>query len=135
MKHFKPRGSGHNNRVRYVYHSAETGKMVKISISHRDGGMNYFSGGTEKRGIEVSVATVEISERTAGSFVETSRPMEDGNARYLIAETPRYNKAKLERIASAMDAELPTLAKTWEDDLTAGRNLLVEIANKAGAQV
>lgn len=34
MKHFfKPRGSGHNNRVRYVYRSVETGKIVKISLS------------------------------------------------------------------------------------------------------
>lgn len=132
MQNLKQRTSRHDKRERYVYYPRTSGRMAKVEIHHRDGGMNYFSGGTEKRGIEVSVSVVEIgASGNSGCMVESYSPMADCNARFLVTETARYNKGKLERIAAAMDADMPKLAETWEQDTGAGKRMLVEIAERA----
>lgn len=117
MDNFKARGSMHDKRLRYNYHPAENGRMVKLTISHRDGGRNYFSGAVEARGIEMSITTVSIADSgVSGVRVETSTPMDDCNGRVLLAELPRYSAKKLEQMVELFDEHAPEISALWPVD-------------------
>lgn len=128
MTNFKPRGSLHDKRLRYQYYPAESGLMVKLSIHHRDGGRNYFSGAVEARGIEMSITTVECSSTGNGVTVESSRPMEDGNGRVLLAEMARYSDKKLREMVERFDARAPEISATWSVDRAATIEMIRAIA-------
>lgn len=122
MINFKPRGSMHDKRIRYQYYPAERGTMVKLTIAHRDGGRNYFSGANEKRGIEISLSTIEVSESgTSGVTMESYNPMDEGNGRLLLLEMPRYSAKKLEQIVELFDEKAPEISALWSID----RNLTI----------
>lgn len=117
MTNFKPRGSMRDNRVRYQYYPVESGRMVKLTISHRDGGMNYFSGASEARGIEMSLSTIEVSESgTSGIKMETMTPMDDSNGRILLLELARYSAKKLEQMVELFDEHAPEISTLWSID-------------------
>jgi len=116
MNNFKPRGSMHDKRLRYHYYPAASGLMVKLSIHHRDGGRNYFSGANEARGIEMSISTIEVSQSSPGIMMESSKPMEDGNGRILLAEMPRYSAKKLEQTVELFDRHAPEISALWSVD-------------------
>lgn len=120
MTNFKPRGSMHDKRIRYQYYPAESGMMVKLSIHHRDGGRNYFSGAVEARGIEMTITTIELgASGTPGVTVESSRPMEDGNGRVLLEETARYSDKKIKAMVERFDAHAPEISAMWSIDRAA----------------
>jgi len=116
MTNFKPRGSMHDKRLRYQYYPAKSGQMVKLSIHHRDGGRNYFSGANEARGIEMSISTIEVSESSNGVYMESSTPMDDSNGRILLLEMPRYSAKKLEQTVDLFDAHAPEISALWATD-------------------
>lgn len=116
MTNFKPRGSMHDKRLRYQYYPAKSGRMVKLSIHHRDGGRNYFSGANEARGIEMSISTIEVSESSNGVYVESSTPMDDSNGRILLLEMPRYSAKKLKQTVDLFDAHAPEISALWATD-------------------
>ena len=134
MNNFKPRPMREGKRMRFSYYPAETGKMIKIEISHRDGGQNYFSGQTEVRGVQVIVSEVEIGSM-GGTRIETTAPMSNVNARLLIAEMPRYSEKKLAAIAQAFDPLVPQISAAWANDQQAGLRLLQETARQAAARI
>jgi hypothetical protein len=129
MQNFKIRQS-RDGRARYLYYPAESGRMVKLEVSHRDGGMNYFSGRTEKRGIEIVITTIELSDQGRGMTMESSTPMNDENGRMMLVETPRYSARKLEKIATAIDARAPEISATWSADREGAKRLLVDIGQE-----
>lgn len=134
MNNFKARHNAHKNRTRFEYHPAKTGEMVKLSISHRDGGRNYFSGADEKRGVEIVITHVSIGESgTPGVSIESSTPMSSGNSRLLVLETARYSSKKVEAVAKAFDDQAPELSRLWKEDPEAGRKLLFDLAEIAKA--
>lgn len=126
MQNFKLRVRGQGKRHSYVYYPREEGKTMRIEVSHRDGGHNYFSGQSEARGIEVSVSMVE-----RGAGVESFMPFDNCNARFFILEAPRYNKTKIERVANAMDEDLPKIVEAWERDVAAGKAMMFDAAKQA----
>ncbi len=134
MKNFKPRHNRRENRTRYEYLPAESGEMVKLAVSHRDGGRNYFSGADETRGVEIVVTHVTLCESgTPGVRIENSTPMSSGNGRLLVLETARYGAKKVESVARVFDERAPELVRLWKEDPAAGRKLLMELAEAAKA--
>lgn len=117
MTNFKPKGSMHDNRLRYQYYPVESGRMVKLSIHHRDGGRNYFSGANEARGIEMAISTIEIADSgVSGIRMESMSPMDDGNGRILLLELPRYSAKKLEQMVRLFDEHAPEISALWSVD-------------------
>lgn len=134
MDNFKAKTYDKGKRTKFVYYPAESGKMIKISISHRDGGQNYFSGGNEKRGVEVSISQIELSDSgVRGIMMESIMPFDDVNGRLLVLETARFSQKKVEAVAEAFDAKAPEISRLWTEDRAAARALLFETAELAKA--
>lgn len=111
MQNFEIRRSMRDKRARYLYYPTASGRMVKLAIDHRDGGRNYFSGGTESRGIEMVITTVEVAEG-----VETFSPFDNVNGRMLLMETARYSEKKIREMAELFDEHAPNISASWSVD-------------------
>lgn len=134
MKNFEIRHSQRDTRVRYVFYPAAKGRMVKLSVHHRDGGQNYFSGGVETRGIEISLSTIELANSgfSSGGMMETSMPMSEENGRLLIVESPRYSAKKLEAIVELLDDHASEICAMWSVDRNGTVDLIRSITQGAG---
>lgn len=134
MNNFKAKRYKDGKRIRYVHYSGEEGRVMKLTISHRDGGMNYFSSRTEKRGIEIGITEVELS-RMGDHVMESSTPMDEVNGRLLVLELPRYSASKVEAVTRQFDAHAPEIARLWRQDNEAARTLLFATAEDAARTV
>lgn len=92
---------------------------VKIEIEYTLGGMNYFSGNTNKRGYRVSATPVSLGESGAGFTSESYCIMGDQRSCggfVMIEEAARFNSRRLRELAELYDSEVPTMAAAVIDN-------------------
>lgn len=75
------------------YRDAKLGKIYEVEVYYSLGGMNYFSGGYNRRGVYVSITPKEVSE-TGTSQILLSDPNQSG-MKMLLQEMPRKSKKTL----------------------------------------
>lgn len=115
MQNFKERTSHEGKRKRYVYYPATSGSMIKLEIAHADGGANYFSGGSSKRGIVVMATRIELSDAGNGVMMESCNMFDDVGDKMTVVELARYNGKKIEIVAETFDANAPDISALWMD--------------------
>lgn len=76
-----------------MYRQIEGITHAKISVDYRLGGLNYFSGRQEPRGIVVSFTTVEKE-----GYSEKYTPMDSCNYRIFIKEMKRKSQKKIDKV-------------------------------------
>lgn len=133
MSIFEERTSRDGKRKRFVYYPAESGPMIKLEISHREGGRNYFSGANEKRGIEIMASQIEVGDGGNGVMMETSMMVDNVSLRLLVLETPRYNAKKLEIVASTFEANAAEISAKLVANRKEALELLQQTATAAAA--
>src|SRR5688572_2506342 len=96
-------------------------EFLEGQICYREGGANYFSGGTERRGYEIMVSVVyeEESDRDDGSVSKMKGFMLAGpGLRKLVQEAKRFDSKTFEALAVPPE-EIQTLKKDvisqWEE--------------------
>jgi hypothetical protein len=72
------------------YRDNKIGKVYEVEVYYSLGGINYFSGGTNRRGVYISIGPKEVSERTV-SCVLLGNENESG-MRMLLQELQRKNE-------------------------------------------
>ena len=89
-----------NRREFYVDISQQDTRIIRVSVYQQDGGMNYFTGTSEVRGIALGITPLEIT----GSF--TAYTAFTGS-KTLLKENNRFSKKQLKEVAEIVlkDAE------------------------------
>lgn len=91
---------------KYSYRTASEGEAVQVEVYYSKGGMNYFSGGTQRRGIYVSITPVKF-EHGCISFM-----MFSGKGAFLM-ELKAKSAKKLAAVAEILDSAVPSAAETF----------------------
>jgi hypothetical protein len=113
MKHLTLNAKG----TKYTYATGTTGNITEVEVYYSKGGANFFVGGSDRRGIYVSVSPVEIidygtredgSHRTARGYGLMS-----GIKAHVLTLT-RQNDKKLAEIAALLDELAPESARLFE---------------------
>ena len=82
--------------------SVESGRAthLKVELYYSDGGMNYFTGKSELRGLYLAVTPVSRTE-CAGYSTETTTAF--SGIKKCVAEMTRFNQKRLDEYAPAKD--------------------------------
>ena len=101
MKNFKPtsRDGG------FTAYQNTTGKTLKIRVYYTKGGVNFWNGKTNGRGVYVSVMPVEISHSESG-YSSESWMMGQGMAAFVLPLARKNDKA-IEAVAEKIDELVP----------------------------
>ena len=83
-----------------------------IDVSHRDGGMNFFSYKNEQKGVEVSFSKKEIVEKD-GYKSMTYSPMDNCNFRLLMYPYNRRSQKQIDRAKQYIDEIGDVLFELW----------------------
>ena len=75
----------------------DTGKHMKIDISYSLGGMNYFNGQVNRRGVYVHLSTVEKQQRS-GYVSESYMPFDNSSFKILVLELKRKSEGKTQKV-------------------------------------
>jgi hypothetical protein len=73
------------------YRHIEGNNHLKIEVYYNKGGMNYFSGNTDKRGYWLSVIKVEREQSPMGYTTESFTVFSGGNRRMFLHEVKRQS--------------------------------------------
>lgn len=76
-----------------MYRLIEDNKYMKIKSSYSLGGMNYFSGKNEERGLRVHFSVVEKN-----GYSERSTPRDDTNFKFLIKKMKRASQKQSKKL-------------------------------------
>lgn len=78
---------------------------IEVRTYYTKGGVDYFRGGTIKRGIFISVHAVTVKyERGFESRSFTMFANDDKDFKYMVKEMPRGNKKKLAEIKAKVES-------------------------------
>ncbi len=103
--------------TKYIYATGTAGKITEVEVYYSKGGANFFSGGSDPRGIWVSVSPVEIIDHGArpdGSrMMARSYGLMSGIRAHVLTLT-RQNDKKLAEIAATLDTLAPESARLFE---------------------
>jgi hypothetical protein len=89
-------------RKEYIPIESEKATHLKVQLYYDKGGMNYFTGGTQRRGLYLSVSPVSRSE--SGVFATESYTAFTGT-KQLIKELKRFSDKALNEAAVEIFAE------------------------------
>jgi hypothetical protein len=78
--------------IKKEYKLIETSNYLKIHVYYDKGGMNYFSGNVEKRGIYISVTPVTKNKSECGTYSSEQMTAFTGT-KMLIEEKARWSKS------------------------------------------
>jgi len=93
-------------------------KSVKVSLYYSLGGMNYFTGKVDPRGIYLSVTPVTVNDM--GGWISESYTMFSG-FKHLVKEINRFSKKQLELCKDYLN---------WENSMV--QTLILATADKEG---
>lgn len=79
------------------------GQTLSVSIFYDLGGMNYFSGGVNRRGYYLSVRPVSVSRDETGRVVTESSVMFNGTKMLLVEVNRQSKKAEAEALKKAKE--------------------------------
>lgn len=104
-------------RDSWIYRPTDEGSTVEITISYRLGGTNYFHGGSNPRGVYVSIQPVTLEKRGGQGYVIRSYTLlgsrrESGGCIHVLS-LARKNQRQLDRIAALVDSAAPSIARLW----------------------
>ena len=83
------------------------GQTYKVQLHYRLGGINYFTGSCDPRGIYFSIAPVSISRSANGEVTMESQTAFSGSTR-LVKPLNRKNNKLLELLSQKLDNNLCT---------------------------
>ncbi len=86
---------------------------LKVRVEYSMGGINYFSGGYNKRGYRISLKPI-----SRGNGIESSIMLGSGkeSGGYIfIEEAKRYNSKRLAEIAGLLDGKVIEFTKAYEE--------------------
>jgi hypothetical protein len=89
-------------RKEYIPIESEKATHLKVQLYYDKGGMNYFTGGTQRRGLYLSVSPVSRSE--SGGFVTEGYTAFTGT-KQLVKELKRFSDKALNEAAEEFMAE------------------------------
>jgi len=92
------------------YPLLSNGKRLEIEVYYSKGGMNYFNGRVEKRGIYASFTQVEVEDGW-----KKYSPMCSCNYKILIKEMKRNSSKKLMEIAEKVGEHKKELVELYEE--------------------
>jgi len=89
-------------------------QYLEISVNHVNGGMNYFSGRVESKGVEVYFTKIQLSDdmRT----YEFS-PHDKENFRIKVATYKRKNQKTIDKVFQYIKDNQDSLFQLWSDGL------------------
>jgi len=91
---------------------------IDVVVSYAIGGMNYFAGAAERRGIRIAVTPVTLDEGR-GSSVSLFGSLAESGAYAFVQPLARYNARRLQVVAEQFDADVPAIAALWSTDAVA----------------
>lgn len=94
---------------------------IVVDVDYRKGGANYFSGGTEARGYELSAYPVECKDGFTTFKIGNNQ-----GARFLVRAAARLDRKRLERLREAILPHAPAIAVALENGDKAGIRTLVD---------
>jgi hypothetical protein len=87
----------------------ENNEYLEITVRHRVGGINHFSGKEEKRGVEVSFTHV-----IKDGCIHRSKPMDKRNFRILVFKYKRKSQKKIEAVSAYMTSNIEKIFELWK---------------------
>lgn len=110
MQPFKTKDNKDYLAVYYDFPIGEF-KHTKVTLSYSLGGINYFTGDHNRRGIYLAVTPVTVSGD--GVFSSESSVMFSG-LKMLVKELKRFSKKELESLRNLMEFDNPQLQNLIE---------------------
>ena len=106
---------------------ARDNKWMRIELGYRKGGMNYWSGQTEKRGFELGFSLVKKEDNMV-----IYAPADKSNFRILLKEVSRYSDKAFSELAEKIKKNKEKIFDLYADYLYRGKKLTFdEIKNVA----
>lgn len=106
MQPFKTKESKDTLTVYYDYPLNSQFSHTKVQLFYSLGGINYFSGDHNRRGIYLSVTPVTLSDRDGFAF--ESSIMFSG-LKMLLKELTRFSRKELESLKGSLEFDNPQL--------------------------
>jgi len=105
------------------FRDKDQGKVMEMEIYYSLGGINYFTGGTNRRGIYAMITPVELN----GTMKSFTLMGSKSGMKMLLEELPRKSQKKVDSWAKRIEpiAE-KILNRAKEQDVRAGLGLLKE---------
>ncbi len=113
LTNLKPTRSGNMG-----WKSGNEGKVITVSLSYSKGGMNYFTGRTDPRGIWIFIRPIEIKDGFE-SFIITE------GIGLFVEELKAKSDKKLQAAAERFDGRVLELAAAWTEHGAAGVRSIV----------
>ena len=130
MENFKP------VRDKFVYRDVPEGESVKVEIYYTKGGINYFSGGTNRRGIYLSVRKTKLEKTTFGTTESFDMFGSKDEVKFLVAELRRKSDNKIAAVAEHFDKFVKEYVEAWKaDPAKANADMLARVKEFRGEAV
>ncbi len=113
MKHLALNAKG----TKYTYATGTIGHITEVEVYYSKGGANFFSGGSDRRGIYVSVSPVEIVDygaRPDGSRMMMRSYGVMSGIKAHVLDLGRQSDKQLAQIAERLDLLAPEAARVFE---------------------
>lgn len=100
----------------YTYRTAELGKAIKVHIYYSKGGINYFSGNRDSRGVYISIIPVEVKcyGKGLGTSEIQSISITQG-IRACMLHCGRLSQKLIDKVAEQVDSIVPEVAASWTE--------------------
>jgi hypothetical protein len=91
--------------------------IVQVLVDHRDGGMNWFSGSSEERGVELTITDLTVApDGVITQALGRDRAGRLTGLRVLLLPLARRNDRATTRAAEWMDSRVSDLVALWLSD-------------------
>lgn len=104
----------------YRYRDQPTGNVVEVKVYYSKGGMNYFTGTVERRGVYVSVTPLTVDGAVVGYTAFSGYKL-------FVLELGRYSPRKVEQIATQLDDHAPRIAEAFRTSTDDSYGILREV--------
>lgn len=99
-------------------------EYLEIDVMQQSGGMNYFNGKTERRGVYVTFIKTTFTTND-GYTTRKFMPMANNNFKILAIENMRKSKKQLDLVHSIVQSNKDKLYQLWQEkDIESITNIL-----------
>jgi hypothetical protein len=99
---------------KFIYADQPEGDAVECEVWYSKGGANYFSGGSDRRGVYVSFRNVKIERRDG--IVTRSFVLFGSGVKHFALPLERKSDKQLQRVADLVSPYVVELVKTYRRD-------------------
>lgn len=104
-------------------------EYLEIDVSQQSGGMNYFNGKTERRGVYVTFIKTTYIKSDNGYSTKQFMPMDNNNFKILAIKNMRKSKKQLDLVNSIVHNNKDKLYQLWQDKNIGGITDILRTAN------